>query len=76
MTTHRSTGCILAALLAVGARSADAIDRYVSRKGGDAASGSPLIDAGSCTGAPALDIDGDPRPTGASCDIGADEFVP
>jgi hypothetical protein len=37
---------------------------------------SPLIDAGSCTFAPATDLDGDPRPSGASCDIGADEFVP
>ncbi len=38
--------------------------------------GSPAIDAGTCTGAPATDFEGDPRPTGASCDIGADEFVP
>jgi hypothetical protein len=37
---------------------------------------SPLIDAGSCTGAPMTDFDGDPRPTGAGCDIGADEFAP
>ena len=40
------------------------------------ASGSPLIDAGTCVGAPTTDIGGDPRPTGAGCDIGADEFVP
>ena len=39
-------------------------------------SGSPLIDAGTCAGAPTTDVAGDPRPTGASCDIGADEFVP
>jgi len=38
--------------------------------------GSPLIDAGTCTGAPPLDFDGDPRPSGATCDIGADELVP
>ena len=37
---------------------------------------SPLIDAGSCTLAPPTDLDGDARPSGASCDIGADEFVP
>jgi predicted outer membrane repeat protein len=40
------------------------------------AAGSPCIDAGTCTGAPTTDIDGDPRPSGAGCDIGADEFVP
>jgi hypothetical protein len=38
--------------------------------------GSPCIDTGTCTGAPATDIDGDPRPTGGGCDMGADEFVP
>ena len=38
--------------------------------------GSPCIDTGTCTGAPTTDFEGDPRPTGASCDIGADEFVP
>jgi hypothetical protein len=38
--------------------------------------GSPLIDAGTCTGAPSVDVEGDPRPSGATCDIGADEFVP
>jgi len=37
---------------------------------------SPCIDTGTCAGAPTTDIDGDPRPTGAGCDIGADEFVP
>src|SRR5262249_41596780 len=37
---------------------------------------SALIDAGSCAIAPPTDFDGDPRPSGASCDIGADEFVP
>lgn len=39
-------------------------------------SGSPLIDAGTCVGAPTTDIDGDSRPSGVTCDIGADEFVP
>ena len=38
--------------------------------------GSPCIGAGTCTDAPTTDIDGDPRPTGGTCDIGADEFVP
>lgn len=34
---------------------------------------SPLVDAADCTIAPPLDLDGDPRPSGLSCDIGADE---
>jgi hypothetical protein len=38
--------------------------------------GSPMIDAGSCASSPPIDIDGDPRPTGAGCDIGADEQLP
>jgi len=37
---------------------------------------SPLIDAGICAGAPPLDFEGDPRPSGAGCDIGADEYAP
>ena len=37
---------------------------------------SPAIDTGTCTGAPTTDFEGDPRPTGAGCDMGADEFVP
>ena len=37
---------------------------------------SPVIDAGTCTGAPATDFEGDTRPTGVGCDMGADEFVP
>jgi hypothetical protein len=37
---------------------------------------SPVIDAGTCAGAPPTDFEGDARPTGAGCDIGADEFVP
>ena len=36
--------------------------------------GSPLIDAGTCTGVPSTDFVGDPRPSGTGCDIGADEF--
>src|SRR5439155_14210829 len=38
--------------------------------------GSSCIDTGTCTGAPTTDFEGDPRPTGAGCDMGADEFVP
>ena len=38
--------------------------------------GSPAIDTGTCAGAPTADFEGDPRPSGAGCDIGADEFVP
>jgi hypothetical protein len=37
--------------------------------------GSPAVDAGVCTGAPSDDFDGDRRPQGAACDIGADEFT-
>lgn len=35
--------------------------------------GSPAIDSGSCEGAPASDIEGDPRPTREGCDMGAYE---
>jgi len=38
--------------------------------------GSVSIDAGTCTGAPTTDFEGDTRPSGAGCDIGADEYTP
>jgi hypothetical protein len=40
---------------------------------------SPVIGAGTCDGAPAVDFDGDARPTGTGLcgvDIGADQFTP
>ncbi len=36
---------------------------------------SPCIDAGAYAGAPTTDIDGDTRPDGAGCDMGADEYA-
>jgi len=42
---------------------------------GHLSAGSPAIDAGVCTGAPGDDFDGEHRPQGAACDIGADEFA-
>ncbi len=36
--------------------------------------GSPAIDTGTPTGAPATDFEGDPRPLGKGYDIGADEY--
>ncbi|MFC1684226.1 right-handed parallel beta-helix repeat-containing protein [Pseudomonadota bacterium] len=38
--------------------------------------GSPAIDVGTATGAPADDIDGDARPLGAGYEMGSDEYVP
>ncbi|MBX2893172.1 MAG: right-handed parallel beta-helix repeat-containing protein [Saprospiraceae bacterium] len=37
--------------------------------------GSPAIDAGTATGAPATDLDGNPRPFGAGYEMGAYEFT-
>jgi len=54
----------------------DANPLFMSAKNLHLQSGSPCIDSGTCAGAPTTDIDGDPRPTGPGCDIGADEFVP
>jgi len=38
-------------------------------------SGSPAIDAGTTTEAPATDIDGQTRPLGNGIDVGADEAM-
>jgi hypothetical protein len=39
-------------------------------------SASPAKNAGDNTGAPSVDFDGDPRPSGTTVDMGADEVVP
>jgi len=49
---------------------------FVSRSDIHLSPASPAIDTGTCMGAPTTDFEGDPRPTGAGCDMGADEFVP
>ena len=43
---------------------------------GHIAAESPCRNAGTATGAPATDLDGQPRPQEGAVDIGADEFVP
>jgi hypothetical protein len=52
--------------------------RYTPAGDGDyhLAAGSPAIDAGTATNAPAMDLDGVSRPRGAGHDIGAHEFMP
>jgi hypothetical protein len=55
------------------------VDPRVVKKTGLLAAASPVIDAGTCAGAPPTDFKGDPRPNPAGpdpakCDIGADEF--
>jgi hypothetical protein len=55
---------------------ADPMLASVSKGDAHLTPGSPCIDAGTCAGAPAADFEGDPRPSGATCDIGADEVVP
>ena len=52
------------------------IDPRLSRVDSRLTAGSPAIDTGTCVGAPTTDFEGDPRPTGGGCDMGADEFVP
>jgi hypothetical protein len=51
---------------------------FVNRAGGDyhLVVGSAAIDRGTAVGAPATDFEGQPRPSGAGYDIGADEFSP
>ena len=50
---------------------------FVNAAGGDLhlLPGSPAIDAGTATGAPATDFDGDARPLGAGFDMGFDEWA-
>ena len=50
---------------------------FVDAASGDLhlAEGSSLIDAISCVSGIPLDVDGEDRPFGSACDIGADEFV-
>jgi hypothetical protein len=42
---------------------------------GHLSAASPCIDAGTGTGAPATDVDNEPRPYGSEVDIGSDEFI-
>jgi len=55
------------------------VDPRVAKKTGLLAADSPMIDAGTCDGAPKTDIEDQPRPNPVGpdpvkCDIGADEF--
>ncbi len=70
---HDDIGTALGAFTDLGGNVS--IDRQLV-SGFELRSGSPCIDAGTCTGTPASDFEGDPRPSGPGCDIGADEFVP
>lgn len=54
----------------------DADPLFVKKKDLHLTAASPARDTGTCVGAPVTDLDGDPRPTGPSCDMGAYEFVP
>jgi len=52
------------------------VDPLFVKKGKDLhlQAASPAIDAGTCAGAPVVDFDGEARPKGMTCDLGADEF--
>lgn len=60
----------------------DAHSQFISPQltapaGGDfhLSTGSPAIDRATCAAAPAADFEGDARPQGAGCDVGADEYA-
>ena len=54
----------------------DADPLFLNAAGGDLhiQSGSPCIDAGTSSGAPDDDLDGNPRPSGSGYDMGAYEY--
>ncbi|MDD5673480.1 MAG: choice-of-anchor Q domain-containing protein [Chitinivibrionales bacterium] len=62
---------------AIGTNAVTGNPLFVNAAGGDfhLRAGSPLIDAGSSAGAPAMDFDGLARPQGAGFDIGAYEYT-